>query len=308
MVGRPEKVALRNIWAKEAADFTTWLSNNIDILAEQLGIELLNLEKEKPVGTFAVDLVGIGKDGQLAIIENQLGKTDHDHLGKVLTYLSNLNAKTAIWISPDPRPEHVAAINYLNEVVPEDTNFYLIKIEAFKIGNSEPAPFFTLVAGPSPEVRRRGDIKKELAEREQKLVEFFKQLLDKSNKKIHLFKNVSPSKYNSIGTGAGRSGLFWVYVVRGSDARAELFFQAAEATINSKRFKTLLDKKAQIENQFGEPLEWDYKENRKQQYIRSWSTIGGLSNEDKWKEIQDDLVNRMIKLENALKEYLPSLS
>jgi hypothetical protein len=138
MVGKLDPVELREVWSKEAKDFTTWLLNNGDILSEQIGVELTVLEREKSVGTFSVDLMGEDKNGHPVIIENQLEKTDHDHLGKILTYLSNLNAKTAIWITSDPRPEHITAMNYLNEVVPDDTNFYLVRVQAFRIGESEP--------------------------------------------------------------------------------------------------------------------------------------------------------------------------
>jgi hypothetical protein len=307
MVGRLEPVHLREVWAKEAGDFTTWLSNNLDLLSEYLGVELTAIETEKSVGTFAVDILAEDRDGFHVVIENQLERTDHDHLGKLLTYLSNLDAKTAIWITSDPRPEHVRAIEYLNEVVPEDTNFFLIQIKAFKIGGSEPAPYFNVVAGPSSEVRSRGIIKKKFAEKDQKRLEFFQQLLELSNAKLPIFKNVSPVGYQSwLNAGAGKAGLAWAYVIRRNDARAELFLWA-DAETNLKRFEILQGKREEIEAAFGEPLEWDFKEDRKQHYIRSWSNIGGLDNEDLWPAIQNDLVDRMARLEKSLSPYIASL-
>ncbi|HBI23586.1 MAG TPA: hypothetical protein DDX84_05140 [Nitrospiraceae bacterium] len=132
MVGKLEPVELREIWKREAPDFTTWLFKNLDVLSEQIGLFLTAIETEKSVGPFNVDIFAEDTNGRPVIIENQLTRTDHDHLGKVLTYLSNLDAKIAIWISTDPRPEHVSAINYLNEVVPQDTKFYLIRVQAYK--------------------------------------------------------------------------------------------------------------------------------------------------------------------------------
>jgi hypothetical protein len=307
MVGRLEPVPLRDVWAKEARDFTTWLSNNLDILSEQLGLELTAIESEKSVGPFAADILAEDRDGFHVVIENQMGRTDHDHLGKLITYLSNLDAKTAIWIASDTSPQHVRSIEYLNEVSPEDTKFYLVQIKAFKIGNSEPAPYFNVVAGPSTEVKSRGEIKKEFAEKDQKRLEFFRQLLELSNAKTALFKNVSPAGYQGwLNAGAGKSGLAWSFVVRRNDGRAELFL-CSDAQTNLKRFNNLLSKKEEIETAFDEPLEWDFKENRKQHYIRSWTKIGGIDNEDQWPAIQNDLVNRMIRLEKALRPYLPSL-
>jgi len=307
MVGRLEPVPLRDVWAKEARDFTTWLSNNLDILSEYLSLELTAIETEKSVGPFAADILAEDRDGFHVVIENQIEKTDHDHLGKLITYLSNLDAKTAIWITSDPRPEHVRAIEYLNEVVPEDTNFFLIQIKAFKIGGSEPAPYFNVVAGPSIEVKSRGEIKKEFAEKDQRRLEFFRQLLELSNSRTPLFKNVSPAGYQSwVNAGAGKAGLAWDYVVRRHDARVDLFLWL-DAETNLKRFNILKAKKEEIESAFGEPLEWDCKENRIQHYIRSWTKIGGIEDEDQWPVIQNDLVDRMIRLEKALRPYLASL-
>lgn len=308
MVGKLDPVELREVWSKEAKDFTTWLLNNGDILSEQIGVELTVLEREKSVGTFSVDLMGEDKNGHPVIIENQLGKTDHDHLGKILTYLSNLNAKTAIWITSDPRPEHITAMNYLNEIVPDDTNFYLVRVQAFRIGESEPAPLFSVVAGPSREIKDKGKIKKDLAEKEKKRLDFLTQLLERSNKKTPLFKNVTPSGYQSwVNAGGGKSGLGWAYVVRRTDAKAEFYISTPDLKLNLKRFQSILAKKEDIEASFGEPLEWDSKDSRKAQMIRSWTKLGGLENEDKWKEIQNDLVDRMVRLEKALRDYIASL-
>ena len=151
MVGKLEAVPLREVWNHEAYDFTTWLYENLEILGDHLGFTLTAVEPEKSVGSFHVDILAEDINGRPVIIENQLEKTDHDHLGKVLTYFSNLDAKIAIWISTDPRPEHIIAIDFLNEVVPQDTKFYLVKAQAFRIGDSEPAPLFTVEAGPSEE-------------------------------------------------------------------------------------------------------------------------------------------------------------
>jgi RecB family endonuclease NucS len=96
MISKLIPVELREVWKNEAKDFTTWLGNNLDYIKEQLGIELSLVETEKSVGAFYVDVLAKDNNDRLVIIENQLGKTDHDHLGKVLTYLTNLEAKTAI--------------------------------------------------------------------------------------------------------------------------------------------------------------------------------------------------------------------
>ena len=115
MVGRMEKVSLREVWKKEAKDFTGWLYENLEVLGEELDLDLTPDEKEKSVGSFSADITAEDGAGRKVLIENQLEKTDHVHLGQILTYISNLEAKVAIWISSDPRPEHIRAVEWLNE-------------------------------------------------------------------------------------------------------------------------------------------------------------------------------------------------
>lgn len=301
MIGKLIPIDLRAIWKNEARNFTKWLYDNLDILNEQTGLDLTAIETEKNVGPFSADIFAEDRAGRLVIIENQLERTDHDHLGKAITYLSNLDAKVAVWISSIPRHEHISAVNYLNEIAPEDTHFYMIKVEAFRIGNSDAAPLFTIVAGPNPEIAAGGKFKKEMAEKDKKRYQFFEQLLELSNKKMSLFNNVSPVGYqNWLGAGAGKAGLAWTYVIMISKARTELFLCSPDGELNKKRFEQLHSKREVIETEYGEPLDWDYKEGRQQHYIRSWSEFGGLEDEENWPQIKEDLVNRMFRLEKAL--------
>ena len=96
---------LRQVWKHEAIDFTTWLEENIEILNEELDLNLLNPEREQSTGNFNVDILAQDQAGQNVVIENQLECTDHDHLGKLITYLTFFEAKTAIWIVKDYKPE-----------------------------------------------------------------------------------------------------------------------------------------------------------------------------------------------------------
>ena len=308
MVGKLEPVELREIWKHEAKDFTAWLFENCDVLSDQIGLSLTAIETEKSVGPFNVDILAEDTNGRLVIIENQLTRTDHDHLGKLLTYLSNLDAKIAIWISTDPRPEHVSAINYLNEVVPQDTKFYLIRAQAYKIGKSEPAPLFTIEAGPSEERTAGGEVKKEFAERDEKRYEFFEKLLTLCNQKTNLFSSVSPVGYQGwLNAGAGKAGLAWSMVAMKKTALVNLFLCSSSAEINKSRFDTLASKKNEIEDGFGEPIVWDFKDSRKQQYIKSLCPFGGVDDEEKWPEIQNDMVERLVKLEKALRSNIKTL-
>src|SRR5690349_5541424 len=125
-IGRLQRVALREVWKHEALDFTQWLQNNIEVLNETLDLNLTGADRERAAGDFSVDLVAEDEDGGTVVIENQLEKSNHDHLGKLITYLTAIGAKTAIWIVSDPRPEHVAAIGWLN--ASSSAAFYVVKV------------------------------------------------------------------------------------------------------------------------------------------------------------------------------------
>jgi RecB family endonuclease NucS len=103
------------VWKHEARGFSQWLQNNIEVLNEALDLKLVNVDREQHAGDFSIDLVAEDEGGGTVVIENQLGKSDHDHLGKLITYATALDAKVAIWIVSQPRPEHVAAVTWLNE-------------------------------------------------------------------------------------------------------------------------------------------------------------------------------------------------
>lgn len=212
-IGKIKKIPLREIWNHEARNFTTWLSLNIDTLNEILGMNFSVLQKEKDVGDFSLDVLAEDGDGNLVIIENQLEKTDHDHLGKLVTYLTNLNAKTAVWITSHPRDEHVKAINWLNEFTADDISFYVVKVEAIKIEDSKAAPLFTVVAQPTETSKQIGKEKKEMAERHHFRKDFWSTLLELSKQKTHLHSNVSSCIYSWIGTGAGKAGINYNYTL-----------------------------------------------------------------------------------------------
>jgi hypothetical protein len=204
-IGKLERVPLRQVWRHEEYDLTAWLEENPDVLRDAIGIDFVKLEREVGAGSFRVDLRGEDKDGGIVIVENQLGRSDHDHLGKLLTYLAVLDARVAVWIVADPRPEHVSAVSWLNQS--GLAQFFLLKLEAVRIGNSDPAPLLTRITGPSEEVVQAGDTKKQLAERHVERQEFWTELLARSRPRTKLFAKVSASRDNWLQTGSGRREL-----------------------------------------------------------------------------------------------------
>ena len=309
MIGKIKRLKLRDVWKHEALDFTTWLEDNIDVLNDALDLRLVNVDREQSAGAFSVDLVAEQETGGgLVIIENQLEKSNHDHLGKLLTYLTALEARVAIWIVAEPRPEHVNAIAWLNEG--SIAAFYLVKVEAIKIGESPPAPLLTLITGPSAEAVEAGEKKKEIAERYLIRKSFWTGLLDRAKAKTKLHAGISPGQYNWVGTGAGLpAGLNLNYVIRRHDGQVELYIDADQETGegNTEIFNKLLTHKDAIERDFGEPLEWESLEGKRACRIRKNVAAGGWQDEDKWPEAQEQMVDAMIMLEKALRPQLDSL-
>jgi hypothetical protein len=151
-LGRLQKVEIRKVWPKEDSNFTPWLAKeeNIALLSEELNIDIEVLKQEEYVGSFRADI--LAKDltnDHYIIIENQFGKTDHSHLGQIITYASGLSATTIIWISEKFTEEHRSALDWLNEITADGVEFFGIEIELFQIGDSVPAPMFNIVSKPN---------------------------------------------------------------------------------------------------------------------------------------------------------------
>jgi hypothetical protein len=289
----------------EALDFTTWLQENLDVLNDTVDVSVSTARREQTAGDFSVDLVAEDVAGDLVVIENQLERSDHDHLGKLLTYLVAIGAKTGIWIVADPRPEHVRTISWLNES--SSASFYLLKVEAIRIGDSTPAPLLTLILGPSEETRKVGRTKEEWAERENLRYRFWKALLERSRQRTELHANISPSRDSWISAGAGKSGLGFNYAIRELDARVELYIDRREAEQNKAIFDALAASRKDIEERSGEPLVWQKLESRKASRISGMIERGGYREEERWPEIQDAMIDAMIRLEKALRPNLSRL-
>ncbi|MFH0963039.1 MAG: DUF4268 domain-containing protein [Planctomycetota bacterium] len=307
VIGKLKRVDIRSLWKSESHDFTPWLEENVDALNDILDITISNAEREKSAGPFNVDLVAEDEGGNAVVIEAQLDKSDHDHLGKLLTYSTVLEAKAAIWIVGDPRPEHVSAISWLNECA--GASFYLVKIEAVQVGGPPPAPLFTLIVGPSDEAKEIGEKKKGLADRYEIRKRFWAGLLEKAKSKTKLHRNISASKYGYVWASAGMRGLGLVYVIREHISGVELYIDRGKdcERENKEIFDALYKSRGNVEKAFGGQLEWQRLEGRRASRIRCTIEIGGFKDEEKWAEVQDAMVDAMVRLDRALRPCIAKL-
>jgi hypothetical protein len=290
------------VWKHEARDFTTWLEHNADVLSDALGVTIENIERERAAGSFNVDLVGDDGAGNAVVIENQLERSDHDHLGKVITYLAAFEAKTAIWIVSDPRPEHVGAITWLNESSSAD--FFLVKVEAIKIGESPAAPLLTLITGPSAETRQVNVQKKERAERHDFRHAFWTSLLEQAQGTKHPHSAVAPNTDTWLSAGSGMSGVHFTYVVRQHDSGATLLIEGPDAESNLKLFQTFASEREAIETEFGGPLDWEQVDGRKRCTVGVTLDGGYRDDEAQWPATQRTMIDAMLRLERTMRPRL----
>lgn len=304
MVARLERKKLGEMFSER--DFSNWVRDNLDQLNEVTRLSLSKAMRERPAGDFRVDLVATDSDGTIAIIENQLGQSDHNHLGKVLTYLTAYDAKIAIWIVEEPRAEHVTTVAWLNQSSPVD--FYMVKVEAVKIGNSDFAPLFSLISAPSEESKEIAGEKEQLgeAQRHTERRNFWKALLNEASKKTSLHSGRSPSTDNWLSAGSGKGGISFAYVIRKHDVNVELWIDRNEEE-TKKIYDSFRNEREEIEKAFGEKLWWSKSDGRRVCRIGISSDLGGYRDPDKWEKIFSWMTNKMVALEKAFRPQIDAL-
>ena len=264
-LGKLEKIKdLRSIWKNEEYDFTPWLAReqNIKLLSDELGISIKVLKTEASVGKYSLDILAVNEDtNENIIIENQLEITNHDHLGKVLVYGAGYDAKTIIWIVKDYNEEHKQAIEWLNEHSDENINLFLVKIELFKIGNSEIAPHFEIISQPNDWTKtiRSNQSNTELTG--MKLVDLnfwqgFSEYLS-DNRTTFSIRKAQPQHWYSLAIGSSDCHID-LTVNKNGEVACSLWIEN-----NKSLYNKFFEHKNEIETELGYSVKWDYKEGSK---------------------------------------------
>lgn len=264
-LGRLQSHDLRDIWTSESLDFTPWLARpeNIALLGRALGLELELEAQEKPVGPFRADILcrNIETD-HWVLIENQLERTDHGHLGQLLTYASGLDAVTIVWIAARFTEEHRSTLDWLNKITDDSVHFFGLEIELWRIGNSPAAPKFNVVSKPndwshSVAQAARAIDEGELSETRVMQRDYWaalNQVLDAVGGPISGHKKPRPEALMSFPTGRNRIHLNAVTMRLRTQIRVELYIGGTQA---KALFKILLDQKDEIERSLGYQLVWE---------------------------------------------------
>lgn len=263
--GDIKQVDIRAIWPNEAIDFSPWLVDNIGRLGEALGIEIEVLEREADVGDFSLDIMA--KDlgtGRIIVIENQLTQTDHDHLGKLLTYAGGFDAGVLVWISKELRDEHRKALEWLNEHTGPDIDCFGVVIEVIQIDNSKPAFHFKPIVFPNEWQKDKGGRRPVPSAKGEAYRNYFQELIDELRTK-HKFTGAragQPQSWYSFSSGV-RGLQFSNSFAQGGKVRAELYIDLQDKEQNKKLFDLLLEQKSVIEKEYGASLTWERLDDRR---------------------------------------------
>jgi hypothetical protein len=296
---------LRTVWPHEAADFTPWLSedDNIALLSDAVGIDITVDETESAVGEFHVDISAAetGTERKI-IIENQLEDTNHDHLGKLITYASGKSADVIIWVVKHAREEHKAAIEWLNQHTDEKIGFFLCEIKLYRIGDSAPAVKFEVIEKPNDWAK---DVKKiELTnETQQQRYDYWTAFQDYAFQNplfAKAFNRRKPSMDHWLNFSIGSSACHIAVsqIQKRSELDVELYIDE-----DKELFHALLQNKEAIEQECGFSLDWRELPQRKASRIVVWKTVD-FGDKEQWETQFDWVIGVMLKMKDAFKKYL----
>lgn len=305
-IGRLEEIDIRDLWKHEQYDFSEWLSKNenIEILNDILGLTLVDISKETYVGSYRCDL--FAKDettGTKVIIENQLETSNHDHLGKIITYASGLDAKVVVWIVKEAREEHRSAIEWLNNNTNNKVGFFLIEIHAYKIGDSDPAPMFQIVEQPNDFIKNNKSFSKDesMNKSQSQRLEFWNQFNDviiERGKPFNVRKATTDHWYD-VAIGRSDAHISITLVNRDSLIGVALYMPD-----NKDLYDKVVQKKEIIEEELGFTLSWERLDNYKASQIIY--RIDGLNfdNHENYNSLMNQVIDKVIKMRDVFRKYI----
>ena len=291
MLGRLQRVDLREIWRTEDQHFTPWLAReeNLSVLCETLSMELELEAEEKRVGPFRADILCRDTDNDSwVLIENQLERTDHAHLGQLLTYAAGLHAVTIVWIAARFSEEHRAAVDWLNEITDEKFRFFALEVELWRIADSPAAPKFNIVAQPNDWSRSVSDAAKAikndtLTETKAAQLKFWTLFAQYLQANGSMLRSQKPFPQHWTHFGIGRSGFLSSAILNTSDniLGAEIYINHEDA---KTYFSALVVQREAIERELGFQLDWRELPDRKGSRILVERSISAPLDETYWPE------------------------
>ncbi|WP_199907444.1 DUF4268 domain-containing protein [Nocardioides terrigena] len=303
-LGRLAVVPARDVWPHEALDFTPWLLDNVDVLSDLLGMDLVLEVAEHPVGGFSLDLKGYDEaTGETVIVENQLEVSDHTHLGQIITYAAGTDPTTIVWVTTGFRPEHRAAIDWLNQRTDENTRVFGVVIHVVRIGTSEPAPNFELVAQPNDwekQVKKANSAPSANANAKAALYfDFWDQVLTRVRAEHPHWTRGKTTSASYCDTTFGLPGVTGSMGWSREGLTAQIYFQAADPALATARFNALSALREEFEAALGATPIWDPMEGRKASRVYLLSGFTDLADRSQWPAMTEWLIENQVRLRTA---------
>lgn len=304
-LGRLEEVDLRELWPHEEYNYSKWLAKdeNIGLLNETVGLTLTDISREVYVGTYRCDLVAKDETtGTKIIIENQLELTNHEHLGKIITYASGLNADVIIWIVKEAREEHRSAIEWLNNNMVKDISFFLLEIHVYKIGDSLPAPKFKIIEKPNDFIKSNkrinaGDLSKTESERLNFWTEF-NHIVSENEKPFNIRKATT---YNWYDVPIVNKEVHICIRLPGKKGDIAVEVYIAD---NKDLFDKLKSLRTEIESKLGFEMNWERLDNNKASKIKYYIPGLDFNKQDNYPKLMQNIIKKVVVIRDIFKEYL----
>lgn len=305
-IGKLTEMDVRDLWKHEQYDFSNWLAKeeNIKLLDDEIGLTLMDINKEVYIGSYRCDLVAKDETtGQIVIIENQLEATNHDHLGKIITYAAGLDAKTIIWIVKEAREEHKAAIEWLNNNSSEEIGFFLIELHAYKINDSLPAPMFKVVEKPNnfTKTSKQNYSDKELNRSQNERLIFweeFNTVIVGKGKPFSVRKPTTDHWYD-VAIGTSEAHLAINLVNKENKIVLELYILD-----NKNLFDHIYEDKEKIENTLQMSFSWERLDGKKASRIKHDVLGLDFSDHSNYPQLMDECIEKILKMRDVFKKYV----
>jgi Domain of unknown function (DUF4268) len=300
-LGALKTLTLKQVWKHEEKEFTPWLvlEEGLAALSEAVGIELEVVKTEVPVGPFFADILAKDENGAYVVIENQFGKTDHDHLGKLFTYGATLGATTVIWIAERFTDEHRKAIDWLNERTTDDLLIYAVQPEVIQIDGSRPAIRFNVVCEPNEVVREANAVKHtgELSAAKQLQFKFWTQFRDRWLAKggVSSAQAAKPRYWYNIPL--GRTGIHLSNTVNTWENKIGIRVYL-KAIVADRALAQLEAERSAIEQEIGAQLVWNPSPENQDRIIALFREVD-LNDRDRWPGYLDWMVDMTGRMREA---------
>ena len=305
-IAKLTELELRELWKNEERDFSAWMAKeeNIEYLNEILGLTLTDVKREERVGSYECDIVA--KDDETGfniIIENQLENSNHDHLGKLITYASGLKANVIVWIVKKARDEHRSAIEWLNNNTGNNINFFLIEVHAYRIGDSDPAPVFQVIEEPNGFIKNMNHTSgcsSNNKSQSERLIFWnqFNDLLAEKNYPINKRKATNRAWYD-VTIGSSKTHIAMELINKDGYIRLGLYMQD-----DKDWFDKLYSNKEQIEQELCLELEWQRE--CKSTVSRIFYNLYGLNfdNKDNYDILMNQMIAIVVKMREVFRKYM----